>query len=78
MKNSLNENSFEKGGRLFNGISSPANNGDDKQVVSFVEDNGTLKYTTSVGEKSLASTEYVNGVVGNINTLLDEINGEVI
>lgn len=78
MKNSLNENSFEKGGRLFNGISSPADNGADKQVVSFVEDNGTLKYTTNVGEKSLASMEYVNEIVGNINTLLDEINGEVI
>lgn len=42
--------------------------------------NGNLYFPASIPteDETLATQEYVNGIVGDINTVLDTINGEVI
>lgn len=48
------------------------------QVSVNANNDGTISTTSGGTTKQLATQDYVNTQIGNINAILDEINGEVI
>lgn len=48
------------------------------QVSVSANNDGTISTTSGGTTKQLATQDYVDDKIGNINSVLDEINGEVI
>lgn len=78
----LTQSEFKKNGKIYKNISSPATSGTQTQVTDLVYDGGELKLSTDGGSTFVdVKTKQGNDLeaqVGNIGTVLDTINGEVI